>query len=182
MSSSDSKQMTGPAAAVEAKAPKPKIGWYSPDDTPEERRFIAKMDLILIPYVFVSYGIKAIDGANLNNAYVAGMKEDLGFFGNQLVQIQTFYTVGAVVGMIPFIYFFTSLPMHWSITSMDIMRALFTLCQCRANSFGELAAYRFLIGFFESPFYPAMSFILGRFFFFFFSPSCRKDTPSGLPR
>ncbi|EJT74272.1 hypothetical protein GGTG_08115 [Gaeumannomyces tritici R3-111a-1] len=163
MASPNSKQTASPAT-VEAKAPRPKMSWYSPDDSPEERRFIAKLDLILIPYVFLAYAIKAIDGANLNNAYVAGMKEDLGFFGNQLVQIQTFYTIGAVAGMLPFIYFFTSLPMHWSIPFMDIMRALFTLCQCRANSFAELAAYRFLVGFFESPFYPAMSFILGSWY------------------
>ncbi|TLS22226.1 uncharacterized protein PpBr36_10051 [Pyricularia pennisetigena] len=141
-----------------------KLRWYSEDDTPRERRFIAKLDIILIPYVFLAYAVKAIDGVNLSNAYVAGMKEDQRFFGNELVQLQTIYTLGAVLGMIPFIYLFTCLPMQWSIPMMDVFRALFTMCQCRADSFVELAAYRFCIGFFEGAFYPAMSYVLGSWY------------------
>lgn len=156
---SDRSDKTGAAAHK----PKSKLRWYSEDDTPRERKFIAKLDVILIPYVFLAYAVKAIDGVNLSNAYVAGMKEDQRFFGNELVQLQTIYTLGAVLGMIPFIYLFTSLPMQWSIPMMDVFRALFTMCQCRADSFGELAAYRFCIGFFEGAFYPAMSYVLGKF-------------------
>ncbi|KAI6354925.1 hypothetical protein MCOR25_008411 [Pyricularia grisea] len=147
-----------------AQKPASKLRWYSEDDTPRERRFIAKLDIILIPYVFLAYAVKAIDGVNLSNAYVAGMKEDQRFFGNELVQLQTIYTLGAVLGMIPFIYFFTSLPMQWSIPMMDVFRALFTMCQCRSDSYAELAAYRFCIGFFEGAFYPAMSYVLGSWY------------------
>lgn len=35
-----------------------------------------------------------LDRSNLANAYVSGMKEDLGFQGNQLNQINTCFTVG----------------------------------------------------------------------------------------
>jgi hypothetical protein len=77
------------------------------------------------------------------------MKEELGFRGNELVELQTMYTVGAVVGMIPFMFIFTYVPMYWTIPAMDILWGLFTLLQYRAHSFGEMAAYRFLVGFFE---------------------------------
>lgn len=77
------------------------------------------------------------------------MKEELGFKGNELVELQTMYTVGAVVGMIPFMFIFTYIPMYWTIPAMDILWGLFTLLQYRAHSFGEMAAYRFLVGFFE---------------------------------
>ena len=77
------------------------------------------------------------------------MKEDLNFYSNELVELQTMYTVGAVVGMFPFLFLFTYVPMHWIIPGMDIMWGIFTLLQFRGQSFGEMAAYRFFVGFFE---------------------------------
>lgn len=77
------------------------------------------------------------------------MKDDLGFVGNELVQLQTMYVVGAVVGQIPFMFLFTVFPMNWVIPFLDVCWGIFTLLQFRANSFAEMAAYRFLVGWFE---------------------------------
>lgn len=87
-----------------------------------------------------------------DNAYVSGLKEDLGFQGNELVQLQTLYVVGAVVGQLPFMFLFTYIPMNWLIPFLDIAWGIFTLLQYRAHSFAELAAYRFLVGWFEVTF------------------------------
>lgn len=43
---------------------------------------------------FVSSPLEQLDRSNLANAYVSGMKEDLGFSGDQLNQINTCFTVG----------------------------------------------------------------------------------------
>lgn len=77
------------------------------------------------------------------------MKEDLGFHGNELVQLQTLYTVGAVVGQLPFLFLFTHVPLNILIPSMDVCWGVFTLLQFRVTVFAEIAAYRFLVGFFE---------------------------------
>lgn len=77
------------------------------------------------------------------------MKEELGFYGNQLIQLQTIYIVGAVLGQIPFLFLFTYLPMYWVLPGMDIAWGIFTLLQFRVNSFAELMAYRFMVGWFE---------------------------------
>ena len=106
----------------------------------------------------------ANQSTSLDNAYVAGLKEDLGFNGNQLVQLQTFYIVGAVVGQIPFMFLFTYVPMHWIIPFLDICWGIFTLLQYRVHSFAELAAYRFLVGWFEAAFFPAMHYIFGAWY------------------
>jgi MFS family permease len=98
-----------------------------------------------------------------DNAYVSGLKEDLGFNGNELVKLQTMYTIGAVLGQLPFAYLFTRLPMSWVIPFMDVAWGIFTLVQYRATSFAELAAYRFLVGWFEAAFFPGMHFIFGKF-------------------
>jgi len=92
------------------------------------------------------------------------MKEDLNFHGNELIQLQTFYTVGAVVGQIPFMFLFTYLPMHWVIPGLDIAWGIFTLLQYRTTSFAELAAYRFLVGWFEAAYFPGMHYIFGAWY------------------
>ncbi|ORY67191.1 major facilitator superfamily domain-containing protein [Pseudomassariella vexata] len=141
-----------------------RIQWYSDSDTKQERRLIFKIDALIIPYAVLSYWVKYIDQSNLNNAYVAGLKEDLGFFGNELVHLQTFYVIGAVVGQLPFMFLFTYVPMYWLIPILDVAWGIFTLLQYRTKSYAELAAYRFLVGWFEAAFFPAMHYVFGSWY------------------
>ncbi|KAA8566176.1 hypothetical protein MFRU_056g00340 [Monilinia fructicola] len=140
------------------------IQWYASTDTSVERKLIRKLDLLIVPYAVLSYWVKYIDQSNLNNAYVTGLKDDLGFEGNQLVELQTFYTVGAVTGQIPIMFLLTYIPMHWLIPFLDIAWGIFTLLQYRATGFPELAAYRFLVGWFEAAFFPAMHYLFGSWY------------------
>lgn len=80
---------------------------------------------------------------------MSGLKEDLGFYGNQLVDLQTLYNLGATLGQIPFAYTFTRVPMSWVIPFLNVAWGVFTLLQYRVTSYAELAAYRFLVGVFE---------------------------------
>lgn len=147
--------------------------WFAEDDSPEERKLLLKLDLLIVPYAFLGYWIKFIDQTNISklppfspadclsvlltftdnlviaNAYVAGMSEELGFFGNQLVQFGVVYTVGSVVGQLPCAYLFPRFPMHYVIPAFEIGWGIFTLLQYRAESYAELMAYRFIIGLFE---------------------------------
>ncbi|CAO2647100.1 Nn.00g080220.m01.CDS01 [Neocucurbitaria sp. VM-36] len=140
------------------------IRWFQDYDTSEERNLIIKLDLLIVPYVFLAYWVKYIDQANINNAYVAGMKEDLGFEGNELVKLQTLYILGAVLGQLPFMYLFTRIPMYYLIPFLDVAWGIFTLLQYRVHSYAELAAYRFLVGWFEAAFFPAIHYIFGSWY------------------
>ncbi|OJJ89051.1 putative MFS transporter Seo1 [Aspergillus glaucus CBS 516.65] len=140
------------------------LQWFSDDDTKEERRLILKLDLLIVPYAFLAYWTKYIDQANINNAYVSGVQTDLNLHGNELVQLQTMYTLGAVLGQIPFAYLFTKFPMSWLIPFLDIAWGIFTLLQYRVTSYSELAAYRFLVGWFEAAFFPGMHYIFGAWY------------------
>ncbi|KAH6884491.1 major facilitator superfamily domain-containing protein [Thelonectria olida] len=138
-----------------------KIRWFADADSPKERKLIVKLDLLIVPYVFLAYWVKYIDQSNLNNAYVSGMKEDLGLYGNELVQFQTMYTVGAVVGQLPFMFLLTHVPLQWLIPTVDVLWGLFTLLQFRATKASEVMGYRFLVGFFEAAFYPSIHYMFG---------------------
>ncbi|RFU28599.1 hypothetical protein B7463_g7737, partial [Scytalidium lignicola] len=138
--------------------------WYAPEDTPEERRLILKLDLLIIPYAFVIYWVKYIDQTNINNAYVSGMSSDLNFHGNELVQFQTIFVVGNVVGLLPFAYLFPRVPMHWLVPSLDFGWGVFNLLQYRATSYSEIMAYRFMVSIFEASYFPGVHFVLGSWY------------------
>lgn len=144
--------------------------WFSKYDTPAERRLLLKLDLLIIPYAFVAYWIKFVDQANISkwhgthyehplpvadgslltdNAYVSGMKEDLQFEENQLVNIQAMYTAGVAIGGIPLIYLLPRFPVNWTIPALELGWGLFTLLQYRTTSYAEIRAYRFFVGIFE---------------------------------
>lgn len=84
----------------------PKRGWRSYiwdtlDKSPEERRFLFKLDAVILTLASLGYFIKYLDQVNITNAFVSGMKEDLKLFGNELNYMQTCWTVGYVIGEIP---------------------------------------------------------------------------------
>ncbi|KAH8600106.1 retrograde regulation protein 2 [Bisporella sp. PMI_857] len=138
--------------------------WYAETDSPAEKKLIQKLDLLIVPYAVVAYWIKYIDQSNLNNAYVSGMQEELGFHKNQLVNLNSMYVTGAVIGQLPFTFLFPMFPMNWTIPALEAGWGLFTLLQYRTESFAEIMAYRFFVGLFEAAFFPGVHYVLGAWY------------------
>ncbi|GKT66377.1 major facilitator superfamily transporter [Colletotrichum tofieldiae] len=67
--------------------------WDTFDKSPEERRFLFKLDAVLMTLASLGYFIKYLDQVNINNAFVSGMKEDLGLYGNELNYMQVTWSV-----------------------------------------------------------------------------------------
>lgn len=42
--------------------------WFSPSDSPEERKLILKLDLLIVPYAFILYWVKYMDQTNISMA------------------------------------------------------------------------------------------------------------------
>lgn len=40
--------------------------WYAPEQSPEERRLVLKLDLLIVPYAFILYWVKYIDQTNIS--------------------------------------------------------------------------------------------------------------------
>ncbi|KGU18153.1 hypothetical protein MG7_06054, partial [Candida albicans P34048] len=78
--------------------------WFHEDDTPEERRVIMKIDILLTLYSLAAYFVKYLDQSNLTNAYIGGMQEGLGMKGNDFVNTGVMFSVGNIIFQIPFMY------------------------------------------------------------------------------
>ncbi|KAJ5690826.1 hypothetical protein N7462_005218 [Penicillium macrosclerotiorum] len=138
--------------------------WDTFDKSPEERRLLFKLDSAILTFASLGYFIKYLDQTNINNAFVSGMKEDLGLYGNQLNYMQTCWTVGYVIGEIPSNILLTRVrPRYW-IPAAELLWTILTFSLARCNTATQFYVLRFFIGLAESTFYPGMQYIIGSWY------------------
>ncbi|KAI8161644.1 Pantothenate transporter liz1 [Colletotrichum sp. SAR 10_70] len=131
---------------------------------PGERKLIQKIDFFILTFCCLSYLVNYLDRTNLNNAYVSGMKEELGFVGDQLNQINTCFTVGYVIGQVP-----SNLSLHyvkprfWFPLMMIIWGGL-TMCTASVHSPKAIMAIRFFQGVAEASTFVGTHYILGAWY------------------
>ncbi|CUM66646.1 uncharacterized protein PRCAT00004321001 [Priceomyces carsonii] len=144
--------------------PQPWYKWFSPTDTAKEKRLVLKLDLLILVYLFLSSFVKTLDSSAVSYAYVSGMKEDLGMYGNELTYQSSCYMAGFIVGQIPLTMLATIIPVNYYLPAMDIVWALFTLFIFKIENYRQLYALRFCIGLLSSFFFPTVQFILGSWY------------------
>jgi hypothetical protein len=51
--------------------------WYHPSDTKDERKLIAKLDILIVSYAFVTYWAKYLDQSNISQYKIVGYRLQL---------------------------------------------------------------------------------------------------------
>ncbi|KAL4877001.1 major facilitator superfamily domain-containing protein [Aspergillus karnatakaensis] len=154
---------------VEKPAPVPKQTWRryvwdTFDKTPEERRFLFKLDAALLTFASLGYFVKTLDQNNINSAFVSGMKEDLSLYKNELNYMQACWTVGYAIGEIPSNLLLTRIrPRYW-LPAMEIIWTILTFSLSRCRTPTQIYIIRFFVGLSESTFYPGMQYIIGSWY------------------
>ncbi|KAI0464170.1 hypothetical protein LJB42_001773 [Komagataella kurtzmanii] len=138
--------------------------WFNETDTPEERRVILKIDVLLTLYSLMAYWVKYLDQTNINNAYIGGLKEGIGMVGNDLVNTQVMFTIGSIIFQIPFMYILYGVPLNYVLPSLDIAWSIVTVAIYRVENVTQLKALRFFIGVFEAPSYLAYQYLFGSWY------------------
>lgn len=72
-------------------------------DTPtqEERdAYIRKLDLHIMPVIFVIYMLSVLDRSNLGNAHQAGLDDGIGLVGDQYNLLGTIFYIGCKFGLL----------------------------------------------------------------------------------
>ncbi|KAI8656179.1 MFS domain-containing protein [Fusarium keratoplasticum] len=135
--------------------------WFSPSDTPEERRLIMKLDGLIMVFVFLAYWAKVLDSSATSAAYVSGMKEDLKLYGNELNYLNTTYMVGFITLQIPLTVLMTRFSATYFIPGADLIWGVLTLVQYKVTNVQQLYVIRFFVGAAGSLFFPAVQWYLG---------------------
>ncbi|KAJ9602537.1 hypothetical protein H2200_013080 [Cladophialophora chaetospira] len=135
--------------------------WELPKD---ERWLLFKVDAFVLTFASIGYFLKNLDQYNVNNAFLSGMEEDLSMFGNQLVTSTSIWTVGYVIGQIPSNLLLTRLSPRIVIPTLELGWGVATIATSSVQSYQALYALRFLVGLFESGFYPGIHYLLGSWY------------------
>ncbi|KAL1859492.1 hypothetical protein Daus18300_009637 [Diaporthe australafricana] len=138
--------------------------YFKVEYQPGERLLIQKVDFFILTFCCLSYFMNYLDRSNLANAYVSGMKEDLGFVGDQYNQINTCFTVGYVLGQIP-----SNLSLHYVrprffFPSMMLIWAGLTMVTSSVHDPRSIMAIRFFQGIVEASTFVGTHYILGAWY------------------
>ncbi|OAP62748.1 hypothetical protein AYL99_01975 [Fonsecaea erecta] len=164
---SDDKEQLPPAiekANAQPSKDRSIFAWFDKNDGPVERRLVLKLDLTILSFACMGFWVMYIDRGIIANAYVSGMSTDLHMLKNQYVQLQSVFTVGYAVSMIPSTLLVTKLPAHIVLPAATFSWGVFTMLSFWAKSFGQLAAYRLIIGLGEGPFFCSIHYVLGSWY------------------
>ncbi|KAK7747575.1 hypothetical protein SLS62_009074 [Diatrype stigma] len=132
--------------------------------SPLEKRLVFKMDFFILTFCCLAYFMNYLDRASITQAYVSGMKEQLGFEGAQLTIITTLYSVGYLIGIIPNNMLLTYFRPGNFFPFMITVWAGLTMCNAAARHPRDLMAIRFFQGYAESCIFAGTQYILGSWY------------------
>ncbi|KAK9453597.1 major facilitator superfamily domain-containing protein [Dipodascopsis uninucleata] len=124
--------------------------------TDEEKKLVRKIDLLLLPCIFIMYFLSYLDRINVGNAKVAGMAADLHLSSGQ-------YSIVLIVAIIFYVSFEIPTNMILSKTRPSIFLGvimitwgLITLLIWKIKTYPELVGMRVLVGLAEAGFAPGV--------------------------
>lgn len=101
--------------------------WHPKGLPASEKKLLFKIDLFILTYACLAYFTKWLDQANLSNAYVSGMKEDLKMFGTEFNLASTCFSVGQILGPIPANILLTWIPPRFLLPGLELIWAALTI-------------------------------------------------------
>ncbi|KAJ5526648.1 hypothetical protein N7513_010807 [Penicillium frequentans] len=138
--------------------------WDDPDKPSEEKHFLFKLDCYLLSYTCLGYFCKNLAQANIDNAYVSGMKEAIDMGGSELTYMSNVFTAGYVIGQIPAVILVTRVRPSILIPSCELLWSICTFCCATVSTVQQLYALRFLVGLFESAYFPCIVYLIGSWY------------------
>ncbi|KAI0966574.1 retrograde regulation protein 2 [Xylaria arbuscula] len=124
------------------------------------RRILRKVDYRLIPMLTLLYLLAFLDRGNIGNAKVAGMNKDLGLTGTQYnIALTVFFFPYAVFEIPSNIVLKLLRPSIW-IAILMVAWGLVMTFQGLVKNYDQLIVTRLLLGFTESGFFPAATYLL----------------------
>ena len=138
--------------------------WDDPDKPKHEKWFLFKLDVFLLSAACLGYFSKNLDQANINNAYVSGMKETLQMNGSELTYAGNCFTAGYVLGQLPAVILVTRVRPSILVPTAEILWSICTFCTSTVKTTPQLYALRFLVALCEGFYFPTMVYMIGSWY------------------
>ncbi|KAJ5399962.1 hypothetical protein N7465_010451 [Penicillium sp. CMV-2018d] len=133
-------------------------------DADAEKKLVRKIDLYLMPSIFILYLFSYMDRSNIGLAKIAGMEEDLHLTSHQYYTAVIVWIIGYTISAVPS-------NMILSRTRPSVFLPIITFAWGSIAALigavrnqGQLIALRFLLGVFEAGFGPAVIFLISTWY------------------
>jgi ACS family allantoate permease-like MFS transporter len=114
-----------------------------------------KIDRHLMPVLFLTGMISAIDKTVISNAALYGMNKDLGISSHQFSWIGSIVAFGLLSMEWPVAFLIQRLPLSKLLPTAVVLWGLFTALIGAANNFSTIMALRFMLGMSEAAIFPS---------------------------
>ncbi|KAF0317035.1 major facilitator superfamily transporter [Colletotrichum asianum] len=129
-----------------------------------ERRVVRKLDMTLLPVVWVLYMFNYLDRNNIAQARLDNFEEDLGLHGTQFNVAVSILNVGYMLAQLPSNMILTRVRPSLYLPSCVIVWSAISAATAGVRSYSGLIAVRFFLGIVEAPFFPGAFFMLSAWY------------------
>ncbi|KAL2210209.1 MFS general substrate transporter [Sarocladium strictum] len=133
-------------------------------DAKAESRLRLKIDLYIIPTVALLYMFCFIDRANIGNARLAGLEEDLGLTGYDYNIVVTMFYVSYIIFEIPSNLCCKWVGPGWFLPTATLLFGVASLGTAFVHTLGQCSAVRFILGIFEAGMLPGIAYYMSRWY------------------
>ncbi|GAB0136829.1 hypothetical protein EsDP_00005117 [Epichloe bromicola] len=132
---------------------------YVPNSA-EEKKLVRKIDMFLMPILWIMYILNYVDRTNIGNAKIAGMATELSLDDDRYAWVLSVFFFGYLVCEVPSNMILSrSKPSIFLPAIMLVWGALSALMSI-SKSYGALLAFRFVLGCVEAGFFPGVLYYL----------------------
>ncbi|KAI1638793.1 major facilitator superfamily domain-containing protein [Biscogniauxia mediterranea] len=139
------------------------IETYVPD-TEEERKLVRKIDLYLLPTMWLMYLLSYMDRTNIGNAKIAGMEEDLQLDSNRYSISLIVFFIGYVICEVPSNMILARTKPSIFLSTIMTLWGLVTIAMAWVPNYQALVGLRVVVGILEAGFAPGMLLLLSSWY------------------
>ncbi|KAH7156030.1 major facilitator superfamily domain-containing protein [Dactylonectria macrodidyma] len=127
----------------------------------EEAAVLKRIDLFVLPLLFVTYILQFLDKTSLGNTAILGVIQDTKLVGQEFSWLNSAFYFGYLAASYPVSIILVKFPLGKTMSISIILWAIVLACHGATNNFVGLCIVRVLLGVFESTISPGFSLITG---------------------
>ncbi|KAH8426545.1 uncharacterized protein LDX57_004281 [Aspergillus melleus] len=134
---------------------------FSPE---EEKALVRKIDLYLLPMIWIMYLLSYMDRTNIGNAKISGMEDDLNLSSNEYSIALVVFFVGYVVFEVPSNLILSRSRPSLFLPGIMVVWGALTCVMAAVKDFKHLVVLRTLLGCIEAGFAPGVLLVLSNWY------------------
>jgi len=126
----------------------------------EEKKLVRKIDLFLMPMLWIMYILNYVDRTNIGNAKIAGMATDLELDDDRYAWVLSVFFFGYLICEVPSNMILSRSRPSLFLPSIMLVWGVLSALMSLSKTYGALLGFRFVLGCIEAGFFPGVLYYL----------------------